>query len=229
MKTDSFINLSEQPKRFRLIPFAGFAALFNAATYVLGLSVLFLLFTPLIDEKLSTLEKVQFLLEQKIGYQNWILVIYIAFGSALVFLTLGLHHMFKKTSSELNSVSTAFGLMWALLVLASGMIVNVGLDSVDALFTSNPEQATQLWLAVEAIHQGIGGGIELVGGVWVVLLSLIAIKHHIFSKTLNYLGLITGFIGCITVLPTLGFLGALFALFQIIWFIWLGLSLIKMK
>ena len=62
---------------------------------------------------------------------------------------------------------------------------------------------------------------EVVGGLWVLLLSIAALKSKSFPKALNYLGLFIGIAGVLTIYPA-DVLTEIFGLGQIVWFIWLG-------
>ena len=72
-----------------------------------------------------------------------------------------------------------------------------------------------------------GGGSELFGGIWILLLSIAALREQLFSKSFNILGIIIGISGIFSDIPGLSFLTLIFGLTQIIWFIWLGILLRK--
>ena len=61
---------------------------------------------------------------------------------------------------------------------------------------------------------GLGGGNEIVGGLWVLLVSWAALRAGGLPRALNYLGLVIGVAGILTVVPALGELGAIFGLGQ---------------
>jgi len=110
------------------------ASIFNAFAYTLGLVVVFTWFTPLTRMDISALDQLKFLINHKIWYQIWILIIYVSFGSSLVFLVLGLHQRLASGNNEMLRVGTTFGLLWAGFVIASGMIANIGLDVIEPFF-----------------------------------------------------------------------------------------------
>ncbi len=221
-----FIQRLEKLSQLNLQQMAGMASIFNAFAFALGLAVIFTWFTPLTRMDISALDQLKFLINHKIWYQIWILIIYVSFGSSLVFLVLGLHQRLASDNNDMLRVGTTFGLLWAGFVIASGMIANIGLDAIEPVFYIDRQQASTLWIAVDAVHQGMGGSIEILGGMWVVMISGIAIQQKTFSKWLNYLGMMTGNVGLLTAIPELGILGGLFALLQIAWFIWMGMNLI---
>lgn len=205
----------------------GIAALFQAAAYIFGFVAIATFLNPGNVQGWSALQKLAFVLEKKAIFQLWTLSIYVVFGISLVVLAVALHDRLKEKSLGLMQIATAFGLIWAGLVIASGMVASVGLDAVDALHSKDPAQAAVVWLAVGAVQDGLGGGVEVVGGLWVLLISSIGLRSDAFNKGLNYIGLIIGVAGVLTIVPALGELGAVFGLGQILWFIWIGILLLR--
>lgn len=148
--------------------------------------------------------------------------IYVVFGIALVVLTVAIHERIKEQSSGLMQAATPFGLIWAGLVIASGMVASVGMESAAALHAKDTSEAVSLWLAVGVVQKGSGGGVEIVGGLWMLLISFAAVRSNEFTKALNYLGMLVGIAGLLTIAPPLTGLGAIFGLGQIVWFICVG-------
>ena len=75
---------------------------------------------------------------------------------------------------------------------------------------------------------GLGGANEAIGGIWILLISWAALRTGELSKVLNYLGVVIGVAGIISIVPALGELFIyIFALGQIVWFIWLGIVLLR--
>ena len=107
------------------------------------------------------------------------------------------------------------------------MIFNIGMDNVVNLYATDPTQATTVWLVIASICDGLGGGNEILGGVWVLLISWVALQTEAFPKVLNYLGIVIGAAGIISALPGLGEVGLIFGLVQIVWFIWLGVVMLR--
>jgi hypothetical protein len=114
------------------------------------------------------------------------------------------------------------------LVIASGMIANIGLAAAIELAAKDPEQAMTVWRTIYAVVEGIGGGNEIVGGLWVLLLSIAALKGKELHKTLNYLGLFVGMVGILTIYPADVFT-EIFGISQIVWFAWLGITMLNTK
>ena len=124
--------------------------------------------------------------------------------------------------------TTILGIFWAFILIISGMVQNVGMDNVIDIYQTNPELAITTWATLEVIQEAIGGGTELIGGIWILLVSLVALKSNTFQKSLNYLGIIIGIAGIISEVPIFAEISTMiFGLTQIIWFIWLGIIMIK--
>lgn len=174
------------------------------------------------------MQRLEFVLDRKSSFQALNIFIYVCFGVALVVLTIGLHERLKREAPAFSQIAGAFGLIWAGLVIASGMIASTGLDAVADVYARSPQEAASTWVAISAIQNGLGGGIEVVGGFWMVLVSLAALRATSQPKPLNYLGIFVGSAGILTVVPPLAGLGAVFGLGQIVWFIWIGFVLIKL-
>jgi len=205
----------------------GFVSLAQAGLYIIGFVFLFTLLAPLAVGNLSEAESLAFSLEYKPHIQVWHLLIYVLFGVLLIPLTQVLKAQFDPRAYLATAIAPLFGFIWAGLVIASGMIANVALDKVSVLHASDPDAALGIWQSVQIVHDGLGGGVEVVGGLWVLLISIAGIQEKVLSKGLHFLGLIVGAAGILTVVPGLGELGAVFGLTQILWFIWLGISLIQ--
>ncbi|PCK09818.1 MAG: hypothetical protein COA42_01825 [Alteromonadaceae bacterium] len=153
-------------------------------------------------------------------------LIYIVFGCLLAVLVVGINQRLKDKSAALIQVATLFGAIWVGLVVASGMISNIGLAFVVKIAAEDPEKAMEVWSIISLIVESLGGGNELIGGLWVLLLSIAAIKVKEFSLPLNCLGIIVGIAGISTVYPA-EVLTEIFGVTQIVWFIWLGVVLIR--
>ena len=205
----------------------GIAAIFEGSAYIFGMIVFIFLLNPPNAESLSSQEKLEYLLASKELYQMTITAIYILFGIFLVPLVLAIYERLKVFTEPLAKLITVLGIIWSVLVIASGMISNIGIESAQNLFDKDPVQATLFWTTIDTIHMAIGGGNEIIGGLWVLLISWVGLMANIFPKMLNFIGLIVGLAGVLTTIPGLKDLGIIFGLVQIIWFIWLGIYLLQ--
>ncbi len=203
--------------------FGGVAALSEAIIYVSA----FVFFGAIWDfpSDAGTIQKFAFLADNQTLLSIVNLGIYVIFGILLAVLVLALHQRLKGDALALTQLASVFGIVWVGLIIASGMIANIGLAAVIELSVKDPDQAMTLWLAINAVVEGLGGGNEVVGGLWVLLLSIAALKSKVFPKTLNYLGLFIGCSGLFTIYPA-DILTEIFGLGQILWFTWLGIILL---
>lgn len=202
----------------------GVAAFAAALAYVFGFAVLF---GPLAKRPATIDEGLLYLLEHRALVTSWYLVIYIAFGVALLVLTLALSERLRASVPSLSSFASALALVWVTLVVAAGMCLVVGLDAAGTLHSEDAARAVTLWLVVETIADGLGGGIEVVGGLWLTLLGIAGWRSGIDARALHALALVSGMAGLLTALPPLSSLGAVFGLGQIVWFVGIGCELVR--
>jgi hypothetical protein len=201
----------------------GFAALYAGMAYIVGM-IGFLLVVGWPDDPV---QQVQVLVNHQVAQHTLYLIVYQIWAVFLVVLTLALHERFKAGSPAVMQIVTAIGILWATLVIASGMIFNIGMENVVDLYGIDPAQATTVWLVIESVSDGIGGGNEIVGGLWMYLISWVAFQAGAFPRALNTLGFVAGAAGILSALPGLGEAGLIFGLVQIVWFIWLGIVLLR--
>ena len=206
----------------------GVAALIEAATFLVGFALFFTLIAAANygSLEISPVQNAAFLSENQLIMYAWNFIIYVLFGLVLVVLTFALHQRLK-TAAHITPVATAFGLIWSGLVIASGMVANVGASVITDLYAKNPEQAGDLWLSLHVVVDGLGGGNEIVGGIWVVLLSVAALRVAGLPRSLNTLGIVVGCAGLLTSIPAFAEIGgSIFGLGLIVWFIWLGVVML---
>lgn len=214
---------------FDLQKAGGIAAIVEAIAYIVGFTVMATLLNPGDTQGWTPDQKLSFALERQSTLQALTILIYVVFGIALVFLAVALHERLRSRSGDLMKIATPFGLIWAGLVIASGMVGSVGLEAVAALHAQDAAHAASVWTAIGAIQDGLGGGVEIVGGVWVLLISIASLRSSALPAALSYLGSTVGAAGILTVIPSLAELGAVFGLGQIIWFAWLGIIMIRVR
>ncbi len=185
----------------------GYAAIYEAAAYIAGM-VIFLVLMD-VSSAVTPEEQIDLVLSNLPVHYVTNLLIYVLFGFALVVLSLAIHDVLKRSAPSLSAVTAVIGIIWAGLVIAAGMVSNVGAEVVSAMYTQNPEQATTIWLAVDAVFQGLGGGNEIVGGLWVLLISIAGLRSGVFSKFMNYLGFVVGAAGLLSAIPILSEYGGI--------------------
>jgi hypothetical protein len=206
---------------------AGIAALIEAATFVFGIVMFATVMSDYTTGDPTPAESVAFVADNQVALYVWNSVILILFGIVLVPLALALHDRLKSGSPALAQTATAFGLIWAGLVIAAGMITNIGLGTVADLNDTDPAAAEPVWSALDSVENGLGGGNEIAGGIWVLLVSVAALRAGLFSKAVNYLGIVSGVAGLVTIIPPLEVVGAVFGIGLIVWFTWIGIVMIR--
>lgn len=190
-----------------------------AFCYIIGFVCLFTLFSPLVEGKLSKIETLSFYLSNKLSLQYWHLTIYVLFGVQLVPLILILKNQFQKTT--LNNFNSIVGYIWASLVISSGFIFTIGIEKISQIQLDSDDQYVLL-TSIQIVQDALGGGVELLGGIWVLCIGLLALRVKLFNRLFNFYSLLVGAIGIMTVLPLFHSLGGAFGILQIGWFIWLG-------
>jgi hypothetical protein len=202
----------------------GVAALLEAIIYVSAF-VFFGVFWNFPADA-DSVQKFAFLADNQVILSIVNLIMYVLFGICLAVLVLALHERLKSNAPTLSQIASVFGVVWVGLVIASGMIANVGLGTVIELSAKDPEQAMTVWITINSVVEGVGGGNEIVGGIWVLLLSIAALKGNELPKILNYFGLLIGLAGILTIYPA-DVLTEIFGLGQILLFAWLGSYMLR--
>ncbi len=205
----------------------GIAALYEAAAYLIALVGYVLVLGTLTE--VDPVQKVASLVNNQAFLYILNLIAYVFFGIVLVVLSLALYQRLKSGSPALAQTATAIGLIWATALIASGMIQNFGMGSVVDLYSTDPTQAGMVWLAIESVVEGLSGGSgEILGGPWVLLISLAALRARELPKALNYLGVVLGVVGILSIIPPLFLpLALAFGMGQIVWMIWLGIAMLR--
>ena len=206
----------------------GFAALYLAAAYAIGIS----LFLVVLDYPhiVEPAQKVALLVDKPMVIYLTNLLLYVLFGVVLVVLALALYERLQAVASAIIRMATAIGLIWAGMLIASGMVANAGIAPVVALSGKDPAQAALAWVAIESVTNGLSSANgEIVGGVWMLLVTWAAWQTNGLPKGLNYLGLLVGVVGLVSAIPGLNDVTGLFGMSQMLWFIWLGIVLLRSK
>ncbi len=207
---------------------SGIAALLHAATYVVGMVLGLALIFPLLDAAPDRYLK--FLSENQAIVYVWNLISYWGSAIALVIMVLALYERLKDNSPALAQVATVFGLIWAGLIIASGNLMLHNPGVVAELYGKDPAQAVTAWTVLRSVENGITSGNELVGSLWVLLLSVAALRTGQLNRALNYLGVLLGVAGILTIIPTLTEnMIMIFGPGMVVWSIWVGIVLLRQK
>jgi MFS family permease len=204
----------------------GLAALYLAAAYLLAMPF----FLVVVDYPSVTraAEKVALLASHRGSMHVMYLITYVVFGIVLAVLALALYQRLKAAAPVVMQVATAVGLLWAFVLVASGLVFNAGMAVVVDLYPGDPGQAASVWQTIEPVAQGLGGsGGEILGGLWVLLVSYAGLRASWLSRPLGWLGVAVGLIGIASVMPPLHDAAIAFGLLQIGWFVWVGIVMLR--
>jgi hypothetical protein len=138
----------------------GLAGLVCAATYLIGFALLVTLLAPLGfgSADIDAAGVVAFTDARPGILIAWNTAIYIVNALALAVLVVALRTRLSPVRPGLADVSLAFGLIWAALVLAAGMLANVAVERAAVLYPTDPAAAADLWATLHAVELGLGGG-----------------------------------------------------------------------
>ena len=107
------------------------------------------------------------------------------------------------------------------------MISNIGIEAVADLADNDPDRAVSVWSAIDIVTNGLGGGNELVGSIWIGLISVAGFATALLPRWLNVTGVVTAIAGVVTVVPAFEVVEMVFGLGSIIWFIGAGITLVR--
>jgi hypothetical protein len=204
----------------------GIAALYIAVAYLAAIPY----FVVLVNYP-SVVDPVQKVILLRDNYTSMYLMHLVSFefvALGLIVVTLALYQRLKELAPSTVQLATAVGLVRAGLLLASVMVFNYGMGAVVRLYATAPDQAVSAWQAIEPVAGALGGsGGDILGGVWILLLSGVALRTKVFPSALNWLGVGIGTAGILSIVPTLGGLEVVFELLQIVWFFWLGIVMLR--
>lgn len=201
---------------YRLFRLSAWASLLCCACYCIGLATVFFV-APGLNKGAE--ERLAFILESGHILQAWYFVIYVIFGICLITLNVGLRRWLMPSSSAMLQLSFITGWIWAAYVFASGLI---SILAIQYLLSLPYENQKTIWYAIYSIQSGLGEGVEWVGGLWMIFLSLHILKHGRNHAPFGFAGLVIGVCGALTMLPSLALAGAVFGVSQTFWFIALG-------
>ncbi len=202
------------------------AAFYLAAAYLGGMAYFLLgIDYPSVSDPL---DKIALFARHLRGLQLAYLAIYVVFGVLLTVLAWTLHAHLRTATPNMMRVATSLAIVWAGVLIAGGMVMNLGMETVVALQAHDPTGAVHVWLAVETVTSGITGGHgELIGGLWTLLVSVAAWRARAFPGAVVVVGTLGGAAGVLSTVPGLTGLVAAFGVAQLVWFVSVGVVLAR--
>ena len=151
----------------------GFAALIGAATNLFALVSLLTLLEPKGYGSDDPGKIVAFLADNQALMRAWYVIIWLVFGVSMIFLSLALYERLKSGSPARAQAVTTFGLIYAVLVIVIGALSINNLSTVVELYGKSPAQAATVWLTLDSVETGLGGGggETMVNALWFLLLG----------------------------------------------------------
>ena len=224
MKTD----INQTPHNLSQLKFlAGLAFIGMALCYI----TLFVIYGAVLSTPLdaTTAKKIAYLVENKVLFNFTYILGYVAFACLLCFCVYVTHCLYQHASKTTMAMASLFGYFWVLVLLCTGMI---GISSNELLASQsliNPEATEVIYHTRTLMTESLGGGIEFIGGVWLILIAVVSFRHKLLSKSLTIFTLVKGGIGVLTLFCADTLLRDMFGITGIIWFIWMGLALLKKR
>ncbi|MGB3186161.1 MAG: hypothetical protein WBG36_08225 [Ornithinimicrobium sp.] len=210
-----------------LVRAGGIGAQVVAGTYVIGFLAMAAYLMPRgltspIDDPSGSLG---FLVDHQAEMAGWYFVLYLLGGVAMALVSLGVSERLRAAPT-LARIGAALGLIWSGMLVASGSIAMVGQHAAVELHTQDPDLAINTWVSVSVIQDALGGGVEVVGALWVAVVGFAALRTRALSAGLGGLALGLAAVGMATVIPAASEAATdVFGLGLILWFTWLGLAL----
>jgi len=205
----------------------GVAALYIAAAYLVAMP--YFLVVSDYKDVVDPAQKVTSLVANQNSMYVMYLASYVVLGIVLAVLALALWRRLAG-SPGIAAAGGVVGLIWGCMLVASGLVFNYGAAAVIELHATNPAQAASAWQSIEPVADALSSGQgELLGGLWVLLVSVAGLRTGGLPKVLNWLGILIGFAGIVSVVPPLLDAAYVFGLLEIVWLIWMGTVMLRTR
>ncbi len=206
----------------------GWAGLIHALAYVVAMVVGATVMFPILGSGPGAW--VAFAAEHQAVVHLWNLMAYWVAAIALVLMVLALHERLKAAAPSGAQVAAAFGVIWAALIIGSGNLMLRDIGVIAKLYAKDPAQAAATWVVLQAVENGLVSGNEVVGSLWVLLVSLAAWRTGELGKALNLFGVAISLAGLLTVIPPLfDVMIMIFGPGMIVWSVWVGITLLQTR
>lgn len=206
-------------------PLAGVAFIGMALCYI----TLFAIYGTVLSTPAGadTGEKISWLIEQKVLFNLTFVLGYVVFACLLCFCVYVIGSLYQKVSHAAMTMASLFGYFWVVVLLCTGMIGICSTELIEHYRVTHPAAAETIYYARILMIESLGGGIEFIGGVWLLISGIVSWRHALLSKYLAAFTLIKGAIGVLTLICADSLLRDLFGVTGILWFLWIGIVMIK--
>lgn len=119
-----------------------------------------------------------------------------------------------KKLNSIRNIGRAAGLLYLCIDIVS-------------LIPADSSQTATVWLATGSVLAGLVGRVEVLGGLWILLVTWEALRAGELPRALNYLGLAVSVAGIATAVPALAVLGIIFRVGELVWGVWLGMAMFR--
>lgn len=203
------------------------AILINISCFVIGFWLLVSKFHYLHDKNLVPEEILEMLVLDRHCFIVWNLFVYAAFGVSLLYFTVNLFFYLKQRMPELAAGILIMGGVWSgFMLLSAGLAIEL-INSVVELHARNRDLAIDVWVIGSLLFESVGGGNELIGAIWVGLISYaLPFRKSIIAGT-KIIGYVAGVLGLCTLFDSSETFASLFGALLILWFMLLFIALPK--
>ncbi|ADZ92398.1 hypothetical protein [Marinomonas mediterranea] len=209
------------------VKLSGYLSLIQGAIFLISILWYVILLMPIgVELRALSVDQLALITEHKGMLQLFYGIAYVLFALLLVGLNIAICKV--DNTSIMNNIALIMGSIWSGFLLGCGLLVIASFEYI-AMPHSDNSIKLNLLMFVSVIVEAIGGGNELVGGIWVASISISLKKACHIGSSQCLLGLAIGVIGIMTVVPSLGELGALFGIGMIVWFAALGVTQLKSR
>ena len=212
-----------------LVQAGGIAAQVVAGTYVVGFLAMGGYLAPqgFVDPVADPSGSLAFLLDHTAVMSAWYALLYLLGGAAMALVALGVRDRLASAPGPAR-VSAALGLVWSGLLVASGSVAVVGQHAVVSLHAGDPDLARSTWTSVSIVQDALGGGVEVAGALWAMVVGLAVLRTRTLPAALGGLALGLAAVGLVTVVPAASEVStSIFGIGFIVWFTWLGVVLAR--
>lgn len=200
------------------------SAVYGGLSYIGGIFVYLLLLQY--DSATSASEQISIISSNPVLVHITTLHIYVVFSFGIILLATYLYLKLKEQQPILGLLSFITGIIWATILIASGFI-SMGITTLLMNGTAASELVSA-WQAIDIVSNALGGGNELMGGVFSGLLSLAMYKARFSGVVTSVLGALVLVGGILSALPYLVDIGiGVFVISQILWFFSLAWDISK--